>query len=99
MKNPQRWRCTHHHFVAARHPIMKFREGMCKFPLGNLSDPPERFCGESAMVGSPYCPACRRIAYTRTAADKEKTPRRARIAAGPHGMRTGVAAIALTRAT
>jgi hypothetical protein len=37
--------------------------GMCKFPLGALHDPPLRFCGEPAPVGSPYCPRCRAIAY------------------------------------
>ncbi len=44
--------------------FMKLREGLCKFPLGGPYDPPERFCGEPAPVGSPYCPACQRIAYT-----------------------------------
>ncbi len=48
-------------------PFKKFRDGLCKFPLGGSYDQPERFCGESTPVGSPYCPACRRTAYTRTA--------------------------------
>lgn len=47
--------------------FVKLREGLCKFPLGGLHDPPERFCGEPTQIGSPYCPACRRIAYVRTA--------------------------------
>ncbi len=46
-------------------PFRKLREGLCKFPLGSLYDPPERFCGEPTAAGSPYCPACRRVAYTR----------------------------------
>lgn len=41
----------------------ELREGRCKLPLGRLSDPPERFCGEPAAISSPYCPACRRIVY------------------------------------
>jgi hypothetical protein len=41
----------------------ELRQGVCKFPLGRFSDPPERFCGEPAAIGSPYCPQCRRIVY------------------------------------
>ncbi len=47
--------------------FMKLREGQCKFPLGSLYDPPERFCGETTPIGAPYCRECRRIAYVRTA--------------------------------
>jgi hypothetical protein len=43
-------------------PFWELREGRCKFPLGRLSDPPERFCGAPAAIGSPYCPQCRRKA-------------------------------------
>ncbi len=46
-------------------PFKKLREGLCKFPLGSLYDPPERFCGEPAPVGLPYCEDCRRHAYVR----------------------------------
>jgi len=44
-------------------PFWELRQGVCKFPLGCFSDPPERFCGEPAAIGSPYCPQCRRKAY------------------------------------
>ncbi len=37
--------------------------GMCRFPLGGPTDPPERFCGAPAQPGQPYCPACRTRAY------------------------------------
>lgn len=43
--------------------FLKLREGLCKFPLGGPCDPPERFCGEPTLVGSPYCQAYQRIAY------------------------------------
>lgn len=43
--------------------FMELREGRCKFPPGSLGDPTERFCGELATIGSPYCPDCRRIVY------------------------------------
>ncbi len=54
--------------------FMKLREGLCKFPLGGLYDPPERFCGEPMLVGSPYCRACQRIAYTRATPASRKRP-------------------------
>jgi hypothetical protein len=43
--------------------FMQIEAGMCRFPLGRLADPPERFCGEPAPVGSPYCRAHRAVAY------------------------------------
>jgi GcrA cell cycle regulator len=43
--------------------FMQLGPGMCRFPLGGLYDPPLRFCGEPAPVGSPYCQKCRAIAY------------------------------------
>ncbi len=46
-------------------PFGKLRNGMCKFPLGRLYDPPERFCGEPTPVGAPYCEECRGRAYVR----------------------------------
>ncbi|WP_368856435.1 GcrA family cell cycle regulator [Methylocystis sp. MJC1] len=44
----------------------QLREGRCKFPLGRLSDPPERFCGEPVAMSSPYCGACRLTVYARS---------------------------------
>lgn len=41
--------------------------GMCKFPLGNLHDKPERFCGASVLKTAtrvyPYCAECAAKAY------------------------------------
>ncbi len=50
-----------------RVPFLGLGPGACRFPLGRISDPPDRFCGEPAPAGSPYCPSCRRIAYVGTA--------------------------------
>lgn len=41
------------------------RVGMCKFPLGDINDSPDRFCGEPAIEGSPYCSECAKKAYSR----------------------------------
>jgi hypothetical protein len=41
------------------------RVGMCKFPLGGIDDAPDRFCGEPAIEGGPYCPECAKKAYSR----------------------------------
>ena len=41
------------------------RVGMCKFPLGGIDDTPDRFCGEPAIEGSPYCTECAKKAYSR----------------------------------
>ncbi len=41
------------------------RVGMCKFPLGGIDDSPDRFCGEPAVEGSPYCAECAKKAYSR----------------------------------
>lgn len=43
----------------------ELREGLCKFPLGGIKEPPERFCGEPTQSGMPYCPKCRLKAYNR----------------------------------
>ncbi len=54
--------------------FIALREGLCKFPLGGPYDPPERFCGEPTLVGSPYCPKCQRVAYTRAVPVSRKRP-------------------------
>lgn len=41
------------------------RPGMCKFPLGDIDDPPERFCGAVALDGSPYCQSRAKKAYNK----------------------------------
>jgi hypothetical protein len=44
-------------------PFQKLREGLCKFPLGPIDEPPTRFCGAPTAIGEPYCQDCGRIAY------------------------------------
>ena len=43
----------------------ELREGRCKFPLGSINDPPERFCGEPTEIGKAYCPKCQSKAFSR----------------------------------
>ncbi len=43
----------------------ELREGRCKFPLGSINDPPERFCGEPTEIGKPYCQKCQSKAFSR----------------------------------
>jgi hypothetical protein len=43
----------------------ELREGLCKFPLGTINDPPEWFCGEPAPIGNVYCKRCQATAYNR----------------------------------
>jgi hypothetical protein len=45
--------------------FVDLREGRCKFPLGTINDPPERFCGEPAPIGKVYCERCQAKAYNR----------------------------------
>lgn len=45
--------------------FMNLREGMCKFPLGGVNEPVDRFCGVTTEVGTPYCTDCRKRVYTR----------------------------------
>ncbi len=46
-------------------PFLELRAGQCRYPLGSLTDPPTRFCGDPAEPGSTYCEQCRAIAYRR----------------------------------
>ena len=50
----------------------ELREGRCKFPLGMINDPPERFCGAPADIGAPYCLHCQSKAYSRV--DRRRPP-------------------------
>jgi hypothetical protein len=47
--------------------FFELRDGRCRFPLGTINDPPERFCGEPAPIGSVYCERCQAKAYNRAA--------------------------------
>lgn len=38
--------------------IYQLREGVCRWPLGEVNDtPPYLYCGETAEFGCPWCPA------------------------------------------
>ncbi|WP_445730580.1 GcrA family cell cycle regulator [Methylocystis sp. IM2] len=45
--------------------FFQLREGRCKFPLGGIEEPPERFCGAVTPIGDPYCASCQAKAYSR----------------------------------
>lgn len=45
--------------------IWELRDGLCKWPVGGLLEPPELFCGAPTTPGSPWCPIHRTIAFTR----------------------------------
>jgi hypothetical protein len=71
--------------------FMQLEPGMCRFPLGRLADPPERFCGEPAPAGSSYCCAHRAVAYVPSRQIRRCRLHRERMqAAGrrPHGAQT-----------
>ncbi len=58
--------------------IWELRDGLCKWPVGGLLEPPELFCGASTTPGSPWCPIHRTIAFTREPAREQqiKPPKR-----------------------
>lgn len=43
--------------------IMELRENMCRWPLGDPSQPEFRFCGGRSTPGAAYCPHHAQIAY------------------------------------
>lgn len=60
--------------------VMTLREGMCKWPIGDPSDPEFRFCGRPAKPGSAYCEAHAEMAYQPQAKRKRKPADDARAA-------------------
>ena len=42
--------------------VLSLKESMCKFPIGDPTDPAFAFCGRRACVG-PYCGAHAQVAY------------------------------------
>lgn len=50
-------------FVCERVTIMELRENMCRWPLGDPSQPEFRFCGGRSTPGTAYCPHHSSIAY------------------------------------
>jgi GcrA cell cycle regulator len=43
--------------------MLELRETMCRWPLGDPSQPEFRFCGARSSGGLPYCESHRRLAY------------------------------------
>lgn len=59
--------------------IMELRETMCRWPMGDPTQPEFRFCGMKSDTGQPYCSYHCRIAY-QPASDRRRDrddPRRA----------------------
>ena len=50
--------------MSERVTIMELRESMCRWPLGDPSQPDFRYCGaDSPVGGGPYCQYHARVAY------------------------------------
>jgi GcrA cell cycle regulator len=49
--------------VCERVTIMELRENMCRWPLGDPSQPEFRFCGGRSTPGAAYCPHHSQVAY------------------------------------
>ncbi len=50
--------------------IMEFREGTCRWPLGDPTKPEFRYCGAGGVPGLPYCDHHAQIAYIPSAERK-----------------------------
>jgi len=55
--------------------IMELRESMCRWPLGDPTNPDFRFCGARSITGLPYCSHHATVAY-QPAADRRRGDRR-----------------------
>lgn len=44
--------------------VQQLTAGDCKWPIGDPRDPSFGFCGHPRIVGCPYCPAHREVAFT-----------------------------------
>jgi GcrA cell cycle regulator len=50
--------------ISERVTIMELREAMCRWPLGDPTNPDFRFCGaRTSEAGAPYCVAHAQLAY------------------------------------
>ena len=61
--------------VSARVSLIDLREGMCRFPIGEVRDEGFGFCGAPAVPGKSWCARCMSIVY-------EPSPARAARAGG-----------------
>ena len=57
--------------VSQRVTIMDLRESMCRWPIGDPTNPDFRFCGCRSITGLPYCPEHAQVAY-QPAADRRR---------------------------
>jgi GcrA cell cycle regulator len=51
--------------------VLTINESMCKYPIGDPTDPDFAFCGRSAACG-PYCQDHARLAYQPSQAKKRR---------------------------
>ena len=56
--------------------LVDLKEGQCRWPIGDPTDPEFHFCGRDANDGAPYCEYHTRVAY------QPAQPRRRRSAEG-----------------
>ncbi len=57
--------------TSQRVTIMDLRESMCRWPIGDPTNPEFRFCGGRSITGLPYCPEHAQVAY-QPAADRRR---------------------------
>ncbi len=52
--------------------VLDLSASVCKWPIGDPTDPAFRFCGRRAGTGSPYCEAHARLAYQPAQSRRER---------------------------
>jgi GcrA cell cycle regulator len=69
--------------ISERVTIMDLREAMCRWPLGDPTNPDFRYCGAKMQIGAgPYCLAHARIAYQPVQDRRREREREKRVARG-----------------
>jgi GcrA cell cycle regulator len=63
--------------ICERVTIMELREAMCRWPLGDPSQPDFRYCGARSDVGASYCAHHSRMAYQPAQDRRRERERRA----------------------
>jgi len=53
--------------------VLTLNESMCKYPIGDPTDPDFAFCGRGAAGNAPYCQDHSRLAYQPSQARKRRT--------------------------
>jgi GcrA cell cycle regulator len=62
-------------------PIWALGQCQCRWPIGNLLDPPGLFCGAATADGSSWCSVHERLVYTGTARPRPEAAPAPRLAA------------------